>query len=108
ARIIAAPNREPQGAVADGKLRSDLLYRLSVFPVQVPPLRDREGDIVGLAEHFLRELNEESDTAKHLSDRTREALRHHSWPGNVRELKNVLQRAFIMSDEEISVDGLLQ
>jgi DNA-binding NtrC family response regulator len=108
ARIIAATNREPNAAMAEGKLRPDLLYRLSVFPVQVPPLRDRGGDVVGLAEHFLRELNEEHDAAKRLSAASRQGLQAHSWPGNVRELKNVLQRAFIMSDDDIEVEGLLQ
>lgn len=108
ARIIAATNRDPHAAVAEGRLRSDLLYRLSVFPVQVPPLRERAGDIISLAEHFLAELNLENDTQKRLSKRAMEALLAHPWPGNVRELKNVVQRAFIMSDQEIVVNGLLQ
>jgi DNA-binding NtrC family response regulator len=108
ARIIAATNREPHVAVAEGKLRSDLHYRLSVFPVQVPPLRDRGEDVISLAEHFLVELNDENGASKRLAPATREALRTHAWPGNVRELRNVMQRAFIMGDEEICVAGLLQ
>jgi two-component system, NtrC family, response regulator AtoC len=105
-RVIAATNRDPQGAVADGKLREDLLYRLQVFPVQMPPLREREGDIELLARFFLNQLNERQGTAKAFSEETLDRLRNHSWPGNVRELKNVIHRAFIMADEEITPRAL--
>jgi DNA-binding NtrC family response regulator len=108
-RIIAASNREPTEAVADGKLREDLLYRLNVFPIQLPPLRERKDDIELLAEHFLAALNGEGGeqgSPKGFSRAALERLRSHGWPGNVRELKNVLERAFILADEEISLDCL--
>jgi DNA-binding NtrC family response regulator len=101
-RVIAATNRDPHRAVADGKLREDLLYRLQVFPIQMPPLRERDGDVELLASYFLDQLNERQATAKRFSDDAMERLCNHVWPGNVRELKNVIHRAFIMADEEIT------
>src|ERR1700680_3033309 len=105
-RVIAASNRDPQKAVNDGKLREDLLYRLQVFPIQMPPLRERSGDVDLLATYFLDQLNERQGTAKRFSAEAIERLRNHSWPGNVRELKNVIHRAFIMADEEITPRSL--
>jgi transcriptional regulator with GAF, ATPase, and Fis domain len=87
------------------KLRQDLLYRLAVFPLVVPPLRDREGDIEVLAQHFLGELNRGEESEKHFSEEALDVLRRRAWPGNVRELKNVVERSFIMADT--SVDALL-
>ncbi|HYG64224.1 MAG TPA: sigma-54 dependent transcriptional regulator [Thermoanaerobaculia bacterium] len=101
-RVIAATNRDPQKAVSDGKLREDLLYRLSVFPISMPPLRERGDDIPLLADYFLSQLNERQGTGKRFSEDAMERLRSHSWPGNVRELKNVVHRAFIMADQEIN------
>src|ERR1700687_3685278 len=101
-RGIAATNRDPHRAVADGKLREDLLYRLQVFPIQMPPLSERSGDVDLLATYFLDQLNERQGTAKRFSAEALERLQNHSWPGNVRELKNVIHRAFIMADEEIT------
>ena len=101
-RVIAATNRDPLKAVSDGKLREDLLYRLQVFPVQMPPLRERSEDIQLLAEHFLSQLNERQGTNRRFTEESMERLRTHSWPGNVRELKNVVHRAFIMADQEIT------
>jgi len=101
-RVVAATNRDPQKAVNEGKLREDLLYRLQVFPIYMPPLRDRGDDVLLLAEYFLGQLNERQGTAKKLSEESLERLMSHSWPGNVRELKNIVHRAFIMADEEIS------
>ena len=100
-RILAATNRDPQQAVAEGKLRQDLLYRLAVFPLQVPPLRQREGDIAVLARHFLSELNRVEGTEKRFTPDALETLEQRAWPGNVRELKNVVERSFIMADAEI-------
>jgi DNA-binding NtrC family response regulator len=105
-RVIAATNRDPHRAVADGKLREDLLYRLQVFPIQMPPLRERDGDVELLASYFLGQLNERQATAKRFSDDAMERLCNHVWPGNVRELKNVIHRAFIMADEEITPRSL--
>ena len=97
-RVLAASNATPQEAVNSGKLRRDLLYRLQVFPVFVPPLRDRNGDVELLAQHFLTELNKGAATPKQFTPAALERLKRYSWPGNVRELWNVVQRAYIMSD----------
>jgi two-component system, NtrC family, response regulator HydG len=100
-RIVAAANRDPDEAVASGKFRADLLYRLSVFPIGIPPLRERDDDVTLLAETFLAQLNRDEGAAKRLTRSAIDRLRRHPWPGNVRELKNVVQRAFILADEEI-------
>ena len=105
-RVIAATNRDPHKAVADGKMREDLLYRLQVFPIHMPPLRERNEDIQLLADHFLSQLNERQGTSKRFTDEAMERLLSHSWPGNVRELKNVVHRAFIMADQEITPRSL--
>lgn len=105
-RIIAATNRDPAEAVAEQKLREDLLYRLSVFPLVLPPLRDRDSDIVLLAEHFVSALNRESESAKSLSSKFRHHIRQHHWPGNVRELRNSVEHAFILAEEEILPEHL--
>src|SRR6476660_5579726 len=103
-RVLAASNRDLRQAVASGKLREDLMYRLCVIPVNVPPLRDRGDDVVLLAEMFLGELNEEQGEHKTLSAEGRRRIVEHTWPGNVRELKNVIHRAFVLSDEEVQID----
>jgi DNA-binding NtrC family response regulator len=100
-RVIAATNRSPEQAVQEGKLREDLLYRLNVFPIHIPPLRERTGDIELLAERFLEELNREERTSKRYAPGTLERLAAAPWPGNVRELKNVIHRAFIMAEKEL-------
>ncbi len=105
-RVIAASNRRPEEAVAAGKLREDLLYRLNVFPITLPPLRERADDVELLASHFLAELNRQERTEKRCTAPALVRLRGHSWPGNVRELRNVVQRAFIVSDETIGADAL--
>jgi transcriptional regulator with PAS, ATPase and Fis domain len=105
-RIVAATNRDPVEAVRSGQLREDLFYRLNVFPVELPPLRERAGDVEVLAEHFLAALNQEAGTSKRFARAALERMRRHSWPGNVRELANAVQRAFILGDEEIGADGL--
>ena len=87
-RVIAATNRRPEEAVAAGKLREDLLYRLNVFPIELPPLRERREDIELLAQHFLDEPQQggRHGQALHAAPRS-QRLRTHSWPGNVRELQ---------------------
>src|SRR5262245_30754186 len=105
-RVIAATNRVPEQAVQEGKLREDLWYRLNVFPVALPPLRERVGDIEVLAEHFLAELNTAGGTRKYWSAAAKAALQRYPWPGNVRELKNLLHRAYILAEEEIGVQRL--
>jgi two-component system response regulator AtoC len=98
-RVIAATNRDPQQAVAGHQLREDLLYRLLVFPIQMAPLSQREGDIELLARHFLKELNRTASKPKRFTEGAIDVLRNHTWPGNVRELRNVVERSFIMSGE---------
>jgi two-component system, NtrC family, response regulator HydG len=105
-RIIAATNRRPAEAVATGKLREDLLYRLNVFPIPLPPLRDRGDDVERLAEHFLAELNATEGKSKQLTPAARERLRGHTWPGNLRELKNVIHHAFIVADQDLDLEAL--
>jgi two-component system, NtrC family, response regulator AtoC len=100
-RIVAATNRIPADAVAQGKLREDLFYRLQVFPIQLPPLRERSEDVEGLALHFLAQMNRTEAKTKTLTHEAIERLRIHHWPGNVRELRNVVQRAFIMAEDLI-------
>jgi DNA-binding NtrC family response regulator len=105
-RIIAATNRPVANTLREGLLREDLYYRLSVFPVTVPPLREREGDVTLLARYFLQRLNEPRQTRKRLTESSIRQLEAHQWPGNVRELRNVVERAFILAAADIDV-GLL-
>jgi two-component system, NtrC family, response regulator HydG len=97
-RVIAATNRSPEEAIAEKLLREDLYYRLSVFPIHLPPLRQRREDIPLLAEHFLRELTGRYGKRRWLSPESLERLKAHDWPGNVREFRHVIHRAFILSD----------
>jgi DNA-binding NtrC family response regulator len=107
-RVIAATNRDPREAVQQRKLREDLLYRLQVVPIEVPPLRARTGDARLLANHFLAELNRASNMSKTFSEDALERIARHDWPGNVRELYNVVQRAFIMAEGRVISDpGIL-
>jgi transcriptional regulator with PAS, ATPase and Fis domain len=94
-RVIAATNRHLDDAVADGAFREDLYYRLNVFDIRLPPLRERRDDILLLAAGFLRELG--GDRTE-LTPLAMDALCRHDWPGNVRELRNVLERALIICD----------
>jgi DNA-binding NtrC family response regulator len=103
-RLIAATNRDLEAAVSERKLRKDLLYRLAVFPIRVPPLRERGDDIELLGKHFLSELNTKHQTKKNFSRASLELMRTYPWPGNVRELKNVIQRAFILAGDTLSIE----
>jgi len=107
-RVIAASNRCPLQAVQSGQLREDLLYRLAVFPIELPPLRSRGNDVDLLAEHFLDELNAQSGTRKQFTPHSRMTLKQHSWPGNVRELRNCIERAFILGDQMLELAPLIQ
>jgi len=106
-RIVAATNRDPQQAIADGMLREDLYFRLAQFPVQVPPLRDRGDDIVGLAQHFLAYRNAREQQQKQLVPDTVQCIARHNWPGNVRELKHAIERAYILAEQHILPEHLL-
>jgi DNA-binding NtrC family response regulator len=98
-RLIASTNVDLAEAVKNGRFREDLYYRLNVFPITVPPLRDRKEDIPPLAEHFLRRASRNLRKAvSSLSDEVLDALMAYGWPGNVRELENVIERAVIVED----------
>ena len=105
-RILTASNRDPSEAVRENALREDLLYRLNVFPIHVPPLRERSDDIELLAQYFLQSVNEREGTSKRLGDRAVRRLHELRWPGNVRELKNAIERAAILADATIGPDDL--
>ena len=96
-RIIAATNRDPFQAVAAGRLREDLLYRLNVFPLDLPPLRDRLEDVPLLALHFLATVGEKEGQARRFTPAALAQMARHRWPGNVRELRNAVQRAYVMA-----------
>jgi DNA-binding NtrC family response regulator len=97
-RLVAATNRDPQAAVADGRLREDLFYRINVFPIRLPPLRERKEDIPLLAQHFLELFNQKhSMSVVGFSEAARDRLLAHEWTGNVRELRNVIERATILA-----------
>ncbi len=102
-RVVAATNRDPLEAVANGTLRSDLFYRLSVFPIHVPTLRERGEDIRLLANLFLAQLNAEEGNDKYFSKASYRLLNEYSWPGNVRELKNIVHRSYILADQELDI-----
>ncbi|TKJ33089.1 MAG: sigma-54-dependent Fis family transcriptional regulator [Planctomycetes bacterium B3_Pla] len=98
-RILAATNRDLQGLVRKGLFREDLFYRLNVITIFIPPLRERDDDILLLAHHFVTEFAAESDQSpRHFSDKALQSLRSYNWPGNVRELENVIQRLVVMTD----------
>jgi len=101
-RVIAATNRDPQTMVRQGLLREDLYYRLNVFQIEVPPLRERGEDVLMLAEHFLTQFNAREGTNKRWSERAQRRLQGYWWPGNVRELRNVVERAAILSGDVIA------
>ncbi len=99
-RVIAATNRDPVAALDQGLLREDLYYRLNVFTVLLPPLRERTGDIPLLAQHFIRELNGKHRTqVEGVTSDTQTLLQAAYWPGNVRELRNVIERAVILAHQ---------
>jgi DNA-binding NtrC family response regulator len=100
-RLLAATNRNPHEAMADGKLRSDLLYRLNVFSIHLPSLGDRKEDLPLLAQHLVTQLAEKHNRpARFISSSALSALQFHAWPGNVRELRNVIERAVIICSGE--------
>ncbi|AEC21132.1 Two-component response regulator [Pusillimonas sp. T7-7] len=103
-RVIAATNRDPEQAVSSGALREDLYHRLSVFPLVLPPLREREDDVLLLAGYFLDELNLEGGTTKIFAPEALKAMRDYSWPGNIRELRNYVYRSYILADDVIAGD----
>jgi formate hydrogenlyase transcriptional activator len=105
-RVIAATNRDLSAAVTDGTFRQDLIYRLNVFPLHMPALRERREDILVLVEYFIgRYARRAGKTFRRVAKRTLDRLKSYPWPGNVRELQNVIERAVIVSDtDELTVD----
>ncbi len=100
--MLAATNKDPEQAVAHGLLRQDLYFRLNVFHINLPPLRDRKEDIAPLVEHILRDLNaKHSRQVRGINSEVNELFHSYTWPGNVRELRNVLERAVIVCDREL-------
>lgn len=106
-RIIAATNKNLEQMVTDGNFREDLYYRLNVVPITIPPLRERKGDIIPLANHFLMKFNEKHSMNKTFSSQVLKYLFEYSWHGNVRELKNIIERLVIMgSSHSIEFEDL--
>ena len=100
-RIIAATNRNLGDMVKDGTFRRDLFYRLNVFKIKVPPLRNRSEDMVPLCNTFLEKFNEKYSAEKQISTSAMQVLMKYSWPGNIRELENLMERAVVISDSDI-------
>jgi DNA-binding NtrC family response regulator len=101
-RIIAATHRDLRAMIREGKFREDLFYRLNVFPIEIPPLRERREDIAPLANYFVSKLSRQlGKKIKSISPQAMEVLTHASWPGNVRELQNIVERAIILSRGEV-------
>src|SRR5207344_3456437 len=101
-RVITATNRNLEREVAEGRFRMDLYYRLNVFPVHVPPLRERSDDIPILVDYFAgRFAGRMGKRIRQIEKRTLDAMQQYSWPGNIRELQNVIERGVILTDGEV-------
>jgi PAS domain S-box-containing protein len=101
-RVVAATNRDLRAAIANGTFREDLYYRLNVFPIQMPPLRERKDDILTLLEYFVQRFSRKlGRTFSKIDKRTVELFRSYDWPGNVRELQNVVERSVILSPDDV-------
>jgi len=101
-RVVAATNRDLEAAMVDGTFRADLFYRLNVFPIQVPPLRERKDDVLTLLEYFVQRFGRKAGKSfSKIDKRTVELFRSYDWPGNVRELQNVVERSVIISPDDV-------
>jgi transcriptional regulator with PAS, ATPase and Fis domain len=101
-RVVAATNKDPEQAVSGGHMRQDLYFRLNVFHINLPPLREHKEDIPLLAEHILRDINvKHSKTVKGVGAEVMDIFMSHTWPGNIRELRNVLERSAIMCERDL-------
>jgi DNA-binding NtrC family response regulator len=106
-RIVAATNEDLENLISQSRFREDLYYRLSVIPIELPPLRDRKSDVPLLVRHFLDGLGEQDGREISISPEALAALNAYNWPGNVRELENVISRAGALCDDSrISVEDL--
>jgi sigma-54-specific transcriptional regulator len=107
-RLVAATNVDLEAAVASGRFRADLFYRIKVITAHLPPLRERRGDILPLADHFLTRYSRRLSVRRQFSDGAEEALLAYPWPGNIRELENVIHRSVLVArNEEIQVEDLV-
>ncbi|MFJ5770863.1 sigma-54 interaction domain-containing protein [Psychrobacillus sp. NPDC093180] len=104
-RIIAATNRDLSQQIKEGKFREDLFYRLNVFPIDIPPLRERRKDIYALGEYFLKQYNEKYGKSVILSSDTYSLLMNYDWPGNVRELENIIERITIIFEDQTVINS---
>jgi two-component system, NtrC family, response regulator AtoC len=102
-RVIAATNRDPHEAIAAGKMREDLYYRLAIFPILLPSLRERGKDIELLVKHFIQQFNDSTKWNKSITQETLDYLQTLTWPGNIRELRNAVQRAHLIAGKEIEI-----
>src|SRR6202011_5913915 len=101
-RVVAATNKDPEKAVASGQMRQDLYFRLNVFHIHLPPLREHKEDIPALVEHMLRDINSKhGKSVRGVGAEVMDIFMSHTWPGNIRELRNVLERASIMSEKDL-------
>ena len=101
-RVIAATNRNLENEVNAGKFREDLFYRLQVMPIVLPPLRERRGDVLLLAEWYIDRYNREfRKRVRGVTLQASDLLAHYSWPGNVRELRNTIERAMLLADKDV-------
>ncbi|MCX7781992.1 MAG: sigma 54-interacting transcriptional regulator, partial [Negativicutes bacterium] len=101
-RVITATNRDLEKFVKEGKFREDLYYRLNVFPIFIPPLRERKTDILELANHFVEKFSRENNKyVKRISTPAIDMLMSYHWPGNVRELENIIERAVILTTDDV-------
>lgn len=107
-RIIAATNKNLKKEVAEGRFRDDLYYRLNVVPIQLPPLRERTEDIEDLIYYFLKKsAGVSGGKVKSISDDAMDRLKRYSWPGNIRELENIIERAVVITPEDIISEDVL-
>jgi transcriptional regulator with PAS, ATPase and Fis domain len=106
-RIIAATNKNLLEEIQKGAFRSDLYYRLNVFPIELPPLRFRENDIIMLADYFLSKFNAQYGSKKEFSPQAVQALKQYRWPGNARELKNFIERLIILAPQNIITSAIV-
>jgi len=107
-RVVAATNRDPMLAIEQGRLREDLYYRLNVVPILLPPLRDRQEDVLMLAQHFVEEFNRKHNVSiEGVSDEAAALMKAYHWPGNVRELRNVIERAVVLCKSDWIDDSAL-
>ncbi len=107
-RFVCATNRDPLEEVREGRFREDLFYRLHVVPVRMPPLRERDDDVLMIARHFLAQFSDRENKAfAGFSEAAEKAIKRYAWPGNVRQLQNAMHQLVVLSDGEVVDEGML-